>query len=785
MTSLQRIFGATGIFLFLPYVGEVLAQPQAADTPFTAGADPVIEEVIVSGTKQDLTLQEIDVSVEVFSQERMNKEALFDLSDVLRRIPNVVSEGSNAQISIRGISRSGLGGQGVTSNIYLDGAPLNSRALSLGSDSVWDIAQIEVLRGPQSTVQGRNALAGAIVMRTADPTYEWQAKGRLRGAEYGGRQYAAALSGPIVEDQLAFRLAADLQQSDGFIRNALTGAAQDDLENLLLRAKLLFEPAALENLRAVLTIDYNNTDSGTNAVTPPVPASDPDFTDFDTQDFLTFQRPVEFEAETLRVLSDVSYELTAGLTARFIGTWETTEGDEALGDTEDPGRFPLGSESDNFSNDTRSAELRLEYRAGRWSGYVGAYYFEDENDRDLLFQQPLSSAAPLPWNPADSVFGLVNVFQSETQNYAFYGQARFEMNERWTFDVSLRYDREEFFSPGVFTRERFVNPADCFVTIPGALVGSTSPTIDAPCLDLLIAATPNTDEPPQSTTFDAWLPRFTATYSVDEDLSIFVSAQRGYRAGGAFLRQIPADLDGNLGGAIVGAYDPEYLDNFEVGFRSQWLDRRLTVNGNIFYSLWDDQQIQIQGPSGAANDQIIVNAGQSDLYGAEIGSSLIFGSGFDVYASLAFLETRIEDFPFAQSGPFQNLRGSELPSSPGVSFTVGGSYRHASGFFANASLNYTGERESAGNVENLDETLLGPGLTELLEPRSVLNARIGYEGQGFIVFAYGTNLLDETDSINSNIAGVSPSSGELFFTPIPRFSLPQPRTLGVGVDFQI
>ncbi|MEM6302970.1 MAG: TonB-dependent receptor plug domain-containing protein, partial [Pseudomonadota bacterium] len=298
----------------------VAQEPSRSDQSVASSDNTSIEEILVTGTKQDLTLQEIDVSVEIFNQERLDAEALFDLNDVLRRIPNVVSDGSNGQLTIRGISRAGLGGQGVTSNIYLDGAPINSRALGLGSDSVWDINQIEVLRGPQSTVQGRNALAGAIVLRTTDPSYEWEGKGRVRAAEFGGRQYAAALSAPLVENQLALRLSADLQQTDGFITNALDGSAQDDLENLLVRAKVLIEPDALPALRAKVTVDYNETDSGITSVAAPVPANDPAFSAFDPEDFLTFQRPIEFTAETLRLLTDVAYELSPALTLRFVGT---------------------------------------------------------------------------------------------------------------------------------------------------------------------------------------------------------------------------------------------------------------------------------------------------------------------------------------------------------------------------------------------------------------------------------------------------------------------------------
>ncbi|MEM6649348.1 MAG: TonB-dependent receptor [Pseudomonadota bacterium] len=743
------------------------------------------DTIIVTGTKQNLSLQEVDVSAEVFDQDRLDREALFDLNDVLARTPNIVTTGTNGQITIRGLDRFGTGGagQGVTSNVYLDGAPINNRALIFGSDSVWDVEQIEILRGPQSTVQGRNALAGAVILKTADPTYQPEVKGRIRAAEYGTQQYAGVVSGPIVADQLAFRLATDFQTTDGFTTNALTGDDHNEKENLLVRAKLLAEPQAMPGLRAEFTVDYNDFEGGSrNSVNADRPASDPNFISFDPEDLVSLGRPEATRAETIRFLTEIAYEWTPNLTLRAIGTYEDTDAAEVLGDQSDPSRFPGPAEGDNFTNTTRSAEVRLEYEDDRWTGYIGAYYFDDENDRVIDFQESLFALlpAPFPLDPADSILGISNRFQSETENYAVYAQARFDLNEKLTFDVSFRYDREEFFTTGVVTQNRSVSPDSCQVTIPGALLELPLPTVTLPCLQLVELSTPNTDEPPQSTTFDAFLPRASVFYNVTEDFSVFASAQRGYRAGGAFVQQI-----GGAAGVVVGTYDPEYLNNYEIGFRSAWLDRRLVLNGNIFYSVLEDQQVQIQGPSGNANDFLTVNAGKSTLYGAEFSADYQVMEGLDIYASLGLLEAEFDDFPFAQPGlPFENLSGNELPNAPGVSFSLGGTYQHVSGMFADASLNTTGERQARSNIENLDESNLGAGITEKLDALSILNMRIGYEAANYTLYAYGINILDARDPLDASIAGISPTTGDLVFVQQPFFTLTEPQTFGVGIDFQ-
>lgn len=208
----------------LSFLGLLVASVNIAAQQPSGLKEDRIEEVVVYGTKQDLSVQDAAVSVVVLSSDDLDENAVYQLNDLFLRTPNVTL-GLPETLTIRGISRTGVGfaGQGVTSNIYQDGVPKAGVALGQDAGSVWDIEQVEILRGPQSTIQGRNALAGSVVITTSDPVYDWEVLGRVRGSEYGNNQYAGVLSGPIIEDQLAFRFSADLQQSDGFIDNGVTG----------------------------------------------------------------------------------------------------------------------------------------------------------------------------------------------------------------------------------------------------------------------------------------------------------------------------------------------------------------------------------------------------------------------------------------------------------------------------------------------------------------------------------------------------------------------------------
>lgn len=271
-----------------------------------------LDTVIVTGTKQNLSLQDVEFSVDIFNEKRLEEENLFDLDDVLGRVPNVTTSTTTATLSIRGISRFGVGnaGQGVTSNVYLDGAPIATQALTSGFDSVWDVGQVDVLRGPQSTVQGRNALAGAVVLRTNDPTYDWEYKFRARYGNADTQQYAGVISGPIIDQQVAFRLAADYQSTDGFTTNAFSQEDDASRDNILVRGKLLLEPNALPDLHAELIVDYNDANSRRlgNSIAPIVNIESPEVLDFDFDSGVNFFKPIRNENEIIRFLADIYYD---------------------------------------------------------------------------------------------------------------------------------------------------------------------------------------------------------------------------------------------------------------------------------------------------------------------------------------------------------------------------------------------------------------------------------------------------------------------------------------------
>lgn len=758
------------------------------------------ENIIIKGTKQGLSLQEVDASVEVFNLDRIEAERIVDLTDVLARIPNVSSQGGGSSFAIRGIARAGGAGQGVTSNVYIDGSPLSGVALGRGKSSLWDVAQIEVLRGSQSSVQGRNALAGAVVVTTADPTYYQEGKFRATYGSHNTYQVAGAYSAPIVDEQLAFRVALDVQESDGFIDHVLVDKNADYQERLLFRGKLLFEPKAIDDLSLKLTVDHNNTDTGESrhVVTTNFNILDNRFRDFDPFDYVSSGRYPQNDTETTRIILDTNYQLNDHWRVFNALTHEDTKVDRQFGFRDRVAAFG-GFAFNEFDEKVLSAELRFHFDYGDISGLFGGYYFDSENDsitRNELLLAPELLAFGGTVTPADATLSLSSPTATDTKNYAFFGQVRWKIDTHWTLDLGLRYDDEEFNNAGLFGNNPVVSPDNCAATVPGALVGAPVPQATLPCSVLLNALLGRGSvQPAQEASYDAWLPKATLTYNFNDDHAVFVSAQRGYRAGGSFITRM-ANTDGVGNRVVVLNYEPEYLNTIEVGSRSEFDNGNLVLNTNAFHSTYKDQQISLPGEDASSFlDDIIDNAAKSTIYGLELSATYQLSQQWQLFASVGLLETEFDDFPFAVQGPFKNLAGNEQSQAPNQTVSLSADWQHPEGWFGNVSVFYSSESYSdVANLDNQDfinafvaaglPAEAAAGITEKVESTVDVTTRFGYELDDFTVYVYATNLLNQEAVTSANRGTVSPATGQIQLSQSITNSTVKPkRAFGIGIDY--
>jgi len=388
-------------------------------------------------------------------------------------------------------------------------------------------------------LQGRNSIAGAIIIDTKDPTFDFEAGGRAIVGNYDTRQFSSVISGPIVEDQLAFRLSADRRDHESFVDVARQPVGVDDVEeeeSTNLRAKLLFLPKALPDFSAKLTFNHADTRQ------PQVEFVNEPF----DERRLTSDEPGQFplfETKANSGILDLNYFLTPRTELRNTATYS----DVQINRLTDPGSGIAEILADEFTNETI-----LEYAAPERGlrGIIGTYYFDAETDEEI------------------DISG--GNFDDETQTAAIFGEGTLTFFDRLDLTLGARYERE---------KPKRVGALGDFV------------------IDL--------DE-----TFDGFLPKLGIAYRLSDQLTYGATVQRGFNAGGAGIAFVPPFPS--------FTFDEEFVWNYETFFRSRWLANRLTVDGNIFYADFEDQQ---RSAFFAPNDpfaSVIRNAESTHSYGAEL-----------------------------------------------------------------------------------------------------------------------------------------------------------------------
>ncbi|MEM8767241.1 MAG: TonB-dependent receptor, partial [Pseudomonadota bacterium] len=585
------------------------AAPVAAAPPPVVDSASFVEEMVVYGQKRAESLQETTASVLVFGEAITQNLTFTEMTDLYRFAPNVnVDDSGEGTFLIRGISFSGVGFAGVsnTASLYVDDIFQSNLGIEAGPLATFDVEQVEFFRGPQSTLQGRNALAGAIFVRTADPTYDWSARGRIEAAEYNTQRYSFAFGGPIVDQQLAFRASVDYRETDGFITN--TTLDRDDVdrdETVNARAKLLWEPT--ERFDARLTYLYTEGFAGTSFGTGGVQG--PDF----------FEREVTYDNVTLLDINtnnwalNLGYDLNDSVRFELVTTYTDAKEDSAPRfpqDPDDPNR-DVGSDREQIF----TADLRARLVSNRWDVLMGLYYFDKEQARDRDLQAFLTAG------PFSTNFRFVELSARDVENYAVYLDGQFSIVERLSLLFGIRYDNERFeiASQTSTFLDPEIPPLGLFSSVGGELVANT--------------------------TFDAILPKLGLRWDFADNQNIGFVVQRGYRPGGAGTSLSNDEF----------TFGPEYVWNYEFSYRSSWLRDRLQLNANLFYTDWTDQQALI----GADLDAIIVNAGESRLYGFEAELFYRPIDSLTLFAAVGTNDTEFTDFNDVDP----TLTGNRFPSA--------------------------------------------------------------------------------------------------------------------------
>ncbi|MGH8438179.1 MAG: TonB-dependent receptor [Pseudomonas sp.] len=437
-----------------------------------------IAPITVTGEKINRTLEQTQSSVAVVTEQQLREKADHDLVDVFARTPGVYNQAGNENWGIRGVPVSGFDDQGPATlngavSVFVDGAQQPNRALTLSPMPLWDAEQVEVFLGPQSTTQGRNSLAGAVVIQTRNPTFTPSFSAQTNVGNYGEYGAAVAGGGSIVDDKIAGRLAVDYQEGDGYIDNIATHDDANPRRTSNARGKLLVLPN--DDTEVLLTYAHGEHRQGDRSV----------MRDNDKVRYYKISSNTEafdnLKQDTVSAKIDYRLNDNWSLTSLSANTSSDYSARLDFDQTADDNQVILRKQE----GDLFSQELRLNYTADTVKSFVGAYYGHNTNkfhDR-LLFDGELFGTAK-----GDTTI----------ENKAVFGEINWTFAPRWTLITGLRYDHE--------TNDTDIDQDD--FSSPGEV----------------------------SKSFDAVLPKLGIDYELAAGQYLGFMVQKGYRGGGVNVR---------------------------------------------------------------------------------------------------------------------------------------------------------------------------------------------------------------------------------------------------------
>lgn len=685
-----------------------ISQQLYADTQTNTKKDVVdLGTTVVTGQKIDRSRQDTVDSVTVFNSYELEERAKADdFYDLLSQTANVVQE-RGFDFQIRGISTSGATNStdgGSTIGVFVDDAVVGRRSRQAGAVSLWDVEQVEVLRGPQSTTSGRNSLAGAVHIKTKDPEFVSGGKAKLSYGSNNTYQAAVAQTGPIT-DKLAYRVAVDHRHTDNFITNTVFGKTDWDEEtSSTVRAKLKYQ-ADKDN--SILFSASHNTfdDKGDNKIR------------------LEQRSALETSENFLNTWETDTSNLSLKYDTRISKNWKLTGTT-----THSLSRFDRDTDNDSgpsqasvLRQDTKerdtTQEFLFNYEGDKTKAVVGLYYAQGKTDdaytvSKFLFplgglksQLPPTVLAALQQQNIDlnklnaELFLDVGTVESY-ENTALFFNADYKLTPNLTLITGLRADRE--------TRKNSISAG-------GVRTASTGLAPIDNLVDQAIPRLGGTGSDKRTST--NVLPKLGFDYAWSDSLNTGFVVQRGYRPGGVSVNPVRG---------TAKEYEPEFTTNYELSLRKQSNDKKLKLNSNLFYTQWEDQQVKVQGNRGQF-DITIENAAKSHLYGVELESTYQATDALALNASVGYSKTAFDDF----TSRGKDYKGNEFARSRNWTGAVGAHYTHPQGYFLNTQLNYAADGyNNIANSIKIDDFLLW-------------NAKLGYDAETWRPSIYFRNILNQ------------------------------------------
>ena len=668
--------------------------------------DPQLDEILVTATLRSAPAIDIPASVTVLDGQTLRDAGRANFEDVLGLIPNLNWAGDTSlprYFQLRGIGelQQYQGAPNPSVGFLIDDIDYSGLGTA---GTLYDIDQVDVLRGPQATRYGANALGGLIYMRSAEPTDTLYGRIDLDGGDYGTRSEGGVISGPVDSLDSGFRLAVQHYYTNGYYDNVYLN--RDDTnrqDEYTYRAKWVFTPSA--KLRIELTAMQVDIDNGYDAF-----AIDNSRNTESDQPGVDSQHSTGVSARVHYLTSD-----TVGFTA--IATYAKSIIKYSYdGDWGNPALWaPVAtvfqsSEIQNRDRTTKTIELRLGTEKTQGFGWLVGFYGNqlDESLTDLSLSnyQPLGT----PVDPVDDQSNSLIDSGYRARNLALFGEldGDFTADLRWS--LGLRGERWSADYHGTTTDFLGTNTGYSNAPVAITAIESVTPANLSPVNNL-------------------WGGHASLTQKLDSTQSIYATVSRGYKAGGFNLSQglLPNQL----------SFNPETDLNAEAGYKADMFDHRLKINADIFYLYRHDAQITTSFQSDPTNPDDFVfytgNAASGHNYGLESDAEWRATERVTLGADLGLLQTYFEDF-VQQGATGQTLLtvSRELANAPHWQAAVNATYRDPRGPFARVDVTGMG-----GYYFDL------PPNETTSKPYGLLNAKIGWETARWSAYLSGRNLLDK------------------------------------------
>ena len=672
--------------------------------------------IVVVGLRRSDELQDSPAAITAFNAETIDNVGITKPIDFINLTPNVnlveTQNAGNAFIIIRGITQARNSEPSVA--IVVDGVQQVNPAQF--NQDLFDIEQIEVLKGPQGGLYGRNAIGGAIIINTKKPSDVFEGNATL-GVDNGFGFYGrGGISGPLGEGA-AFRLAGSYHNTNGFIPNTFLGEDADPYEDIALRGRLLFDIGDNVELDLRASMDllrtqalYFNIVNDVNDTSLDVRVNNPGQND---RDIYNLSAKFTLEGNGFTVTSVTSYDwLTEILTGDAFDFLPTDESFCAL--PSDPcfsGSTDLNQsqflEVEAFSQELRFESANDDPLFWMFGGYLISTdrYISTGNMFDYG-----TGLFPVYREPSTNPLNDQYTFLADTQNnfaWSVFANLGYELSDELRVDASLRYDHDE--------RENTTETPDAWL----GFINFIASLYDAPMSAFGDVRTES---------FSDWQPKVTVTYQPTDDLTFYGGYSRGFRSGG-FNQTGVGVVALNTG--IVGVediFEAETADTFEIGFKSQFFDRMLTVNAAAYTTLSKNSYFFVFLPANST--QNLGNVPKTRINGFELEVRVAPTRDFNLDFAWGLTDSEIEEFPDP------SVIGNEAPLISRSTVNVGAQYTPDLGNGLEALFR--------ADYRRTGRTWWEPFNTTVRDPIQLVDARAGVrsdDGWSFTIFA--SNLFDE------------------------------------------